>query len=202
MRTLQDFAKPGGGQPRLPATTPTVNVATSEQIHTLLNVTGALAAYLMTGEEDVDKEARLAASATFLRATDRLDHILADDKRWQVGEYDEVIKNLNTMYKKQSAYMEAATKRDNAETKRSKEMIAPHNLRRVEVYALNNGEWMVSEGDISDKSTLKAIGTTPAEAAEAFDRIWNGEAPYQPFSVGTPKNADEATDEVGGGTVS
>jgi hypothetical protein len=197
MKSLQDFANKG--QPKLPATTPTMNVATSEQIHTLLHVCASMAPFLMGPPEDTEKEARLSASTTVLRATDRLERILAEDKRWAVGEYDEVVKNLNAMYKSQTKYMEDAGKRDRAEARRSQAMAKPHNMRKVGVFSLNNGEWLVVEGDPSNKATIKATGASPIEAADNFDKIWNGEEPYQPFSVAVVENLDQASDEVGGG---
>lgn len=196
MRTLQDFAKPDSGGQRLPNTTPTVNAATSEQIHTLLHICASLSPLLIGDDEDADTNARDSACATYVNATTRLDKILAEDHRWGVAEYDEVVKNLNLMYKKQSQYMEASSKRDAAETKRSLALALPHNMRRVSLYALNNGQWCACDGDIQLKSSLKALGDTPEEAVGAFDRIWNGQEPYQPFSVGGQDNADKASGET------
>jgi len=192
MKTLSDYAN----QPGSPkgSTTPTVNAATSEQIHTLLHAATCMSQHLLSPDDEAgEKDSRDSASATFINITNRLDAILSEANRWEVSKYDEVTENLSRMYKAQAEYMEKAAKLADADRKRMARMDAPHQRRGVSVHVLNDGRFMVCDGDPSISSSVKAVGESPELAAKEFDMIWLGELPYQPFSVKVPNNSNENT---------
>lgn len=188
MRTLSDFAGDGGKKPGVPTpTTPTVNAATSEQVHTLLHAAVCMCNLLKDDVEEVDRNARDSACATFINITNRLDAIVSDEKRWAVDQYDKVVESVGAMYRQQTEYMAKATKLAEKDLKRLAGLEAPHNQRNVSFFALSNGEFMACDGDPASPSSIKATGVSPQEAAEAFDEIWLGKVPYQPFATNPPK---------------
>jgi hypothetical protein len=199
MKTISDFSDAGGGK-RLPATTPTVAAATSEQVHTLLQAALCMNQHLLSPDDNSgDKNARDAACATFVNITNRLDAIFSEDNRWRTESYDEITSSLNEMYKAQTQYLQKAGKLADEDRKRILRLESPHARRAVSVHCLNNGQFLFVDGDPTDPSAIKALGDTPEEAAREFDDIWAGKIPYQPFKVGSRKNSEEESNEVGGG---
>lgn len=200
MKTLSDMAGGSGGKPPgSGTTTPTVNVATSEQIHTLLNAATVMTAFLINATEHVDRNATDSASATFINITNRLDQILSETHRWNVAQYDDVVTSLKNMYDKQAVYMESAGKLADVDRKHRTVLLAPHNRPTVEFSVLNSGDFLVHDGDPLDPAKIKAIGSTPEEAARRFDLIWSGEEPYEPFAIRRAESIEDSSGQVGGG---
>ena len=196
MKYLSDMAN-SGGKNHQAATTPTVNVVNSDQIQTLLHIAICLTQMLNSDSEKVDRNARDSACATYINTTNRLDSILQDDKRWQVESYDKIVESLQEMYNEQKVYMEKAGKQADKDAALKTAMASPHN--RGTFFALNNGEFLCCDGDPSVVASIKATGISPLAAAAAFDDIWEGRSPYQPFSVRIARNVQEAEGQIGGG---
>jgi hypothetical protein len=171
-----------------PTVTPTVNAANGDQIGMLLAVSATLAPYLMTRgqenlEDSVDKEARLSACAAFIRAMDRLERMIGEDARWDVAKYNDITDSLNTLYKDQANYMRETAKAASLEQHRIKQFTRPSVYRKPTIFALDSGEFLMSDGSPDDPSAVKALGASPEEAATNFDSVFSGETKYEPFAV-------------------
>ena len=121
--------------------------------------------------EDAPKnpEARIALENTLIKACDRLDKILSDDRRWsidyQMGLEDEFKKS----HANNVAFLEA--QRTAAE-----EVASPHFQHRPKLAKSQDGQlWIAILGDENDlDNAITGIGRTPEEALQEFDKNFQG----------------------------
>jgi len=121
--------------------------------------------------EDAPKnpEARIALENTLIKACDRLDKILSDDRRWsidyQMGLEDEFKKS----HAANLAFLES--QRDAAA-----EVASPHFQHRPKLAKSQDGQlWVAILGDEKDlPNAVVGMGRTPDEALREFDKNFQG----------------------------
>lgn len=152
--------------------------ATREQIHTLLDVAGMLHSVLagaITTDPDtpakIDGGARVAAENSFVNVCNRIDAILTNEARWDVGGYDELLQNGLVLQQQNLQLMRA-------QTAAVEELNTPHGRLKPSLFRLQAGGWAAIVGNENHlEHALVGTGATPEEAIIAFDLIFKGQLP-------------------------
>lgn len=114
-------------------------------------------------------EARIALENTLIKACDRLDKILSDDRRWSI-DYQ---MGLEDEFKKSHAFN---LKFLEAQSAAAEEVASPHFQHRPKLAKSADGKlWVAILGDESDVSNaVVGMGRTPEEALAEFDKNFKG----------------------------
>lgn len=161
------------------------DLSTQNQVHILLSI-GQMMGSLMIQNNDentpstLSDEARLAAEATFIKVCDALDNIVGDKRRWGVDFQLALEKQFSDGNAAQLALMEAERARAVAQRMAAQEISSPHFRYKPDLYTLDDGTWAAYIGDPNDlESGILGTGGNPAEALQAFDRVFQGELTEQ-----------------------
>jgi hypothetical protein len=122
------------------------------------------------GEDDPkNSEARIALENTLIKACDRLDKILADDRRWSI-EYQMA---LEAEFKKSHAMNFAFLE---SQQKAADEVASPHFQHRPKLAKSQDEQiWIAVLGDEKDlNNAVVGMGRTPEEALQEFDKNFQG----------------------------
>ena len=122
--------------------------------------------------EDAPKtpEARIALENTLIAACNRLDKILADDRRWSI-EYQMALEDeFKKSHASNLAFLES-------QREAAAEVASPHFQHRPKLAKSQDGKlWIAILGDEKDLSNaVVGIGRTPEEALREFDKNFQGQ---------------------------
>jgi hypothetical protein len=157
---------------------PNRDTVTAVQVTTLLNVVGMLSNVLcnqayesIPGSHKLDGGPRIAAENTFINVCSRLDDILSDTGRWKFDFQDHLEYLLGKLYAQETAFREAQTRVAN-------EASTPHAIHKPVLLRTADDLYIAVLGDPADidKSVI-GLGSSPAEAMQAFDVVFNGGLP-------------------------
>lgn len=173
---------------------PPRELATHNQVATLLGLIGGLYPVLVSpirelGKEEpaIDGGVVMAASQTFARACDRLDRIISDESRWQMGEQDALEAATQTMLQKNITFIETQTEASRSVTRPS--FRYRPGLLRVE------GGWAAILGDTSNlDNCVLGVGASPEAALEDFDKKFTGQLP--PAVITLVKQIDAQNEDL------
>jgi len=117
-----------------------------------------------------NSEARIALENTLIKACDRLDKILIDDRRWSI-EYQ---MNLEDEFKKSHELNKSFLE---SQCKVSEEISSPHFQHKPTLAKSQDGQlWFAILGDKKDlANSIVGIGRTPDEALQEFDKNFQGQ---------------------------
>lgn len=172
-KRMQVMPAPNGApQPRDPVNIPSLLEHNFNHIASLIAIVNAFIPYLVvqksaindTGTE-VDKEAAVAASTTFIQCCNRLDSILEDDRRWPVSGFDELKVALKNLYETQTTIVQESRQL-------AAETVSPHILLRPTLKQREDGTWEARYG--AGKATLIGLGISPVEAMRRFNIAYYG----------------------------
>jgi len=173
------------------------DLSTSNQIGMLLSVSNSMAQFLTAlTARDPDsniprdnkdltpdwEEGYVAAENTLIAACERIDSILADDKRWGL-EFQTRLEKLfeknteiaRSVAEKQKALLDETTAKEKAVREAAEASLAPHLHFRPVLFAMGDGTWVAYLGDPSDLSSgILGNGNSPAGALKSFDAAFNG----------------------------
>jgi len=150
---------------------PLISDQNFSHVATLLAIANSLAIYLVVqkavgGEGvEVDKEASLAASTTFIHCCNRLDAILQEQKRWDVTTLDALSDALKKCYIAQELAI-------NEGRQLATMAVAPHVLLRPGLKKRADGTWEARYG--VGKNGLTGTGNTAHEAIQQFNAAYYG----------------------------
>jgi len=156
---------------------PPRELATHNQVATLLGIVGSLYPVLVESVRElgttppaVDGGVVMAASQTFARACDRLDRIIGDESRWQMGGQDTLEKEMRALVQKNIDFLEMQTEASRSVTRPSFKY-RPGMLRVAE-------GWVAILGDIHNlDQCIVGVGASPEAALENFDKVFTGQHP-------------------------
>jgi hypothetical protein len=121
--------------------------------------------------EDAPKnpEARIALENTLIKACNRLDEILSDDRRWSVDYQMALEDEFKKSHAQNLRYVEA-------HASAAEEVASPHYQHRPKLAKSADGKmWVAILGDERDlNNALVGIGRTPEEALAEFDKNFQG----------------------------
>jgi hypothetical protein len=167
------------------------DLSTQSQLGMLLAVTQAMAQPLSIAakmrDEDEDAEPsmtewEIAAENTFCNACEKIDKIIADERRWGI-KYQERLEALferNTKMAQQVAEEQAklyaiTAEREAAQKEAVKEASSPHNTFRPVLFQTSEGVWIACLGGPNiEQASILGSGASPAAALKAFDAAFNG----------------------------
>lgn len=150
---------------------PTRENVNSEQITTLLHVTNALQAYLLSphrefdpanSHPELDGGALAAATETFCKACEQLNGILADKSRWGMERSNDLYGSLVKTQEAQQGLL-------NAQRKVAEAALLPHNQLKPTIFQ-HNGLFLAIYGDPAIAAGhIMGRGYTPEAALNDFD---------------------------------
>jgi hypothetical protein len=118
--------------------------------------------------EPLDPEAKIALENTVIATCDRLQKIMAEDKRWSTEFQDKVEKQYEEALVLQQEVLKM-------QYDASKEVTSPHFRCRPLMIQLSDGSWMAYLGNLDDLTqSIFGIGRTPEAAVIAFDDAYRG----------------------------
>lgn len=158
----------------------TRDIATAQQVNTLLGVASMMAATMQQfrhfdAMEEAEKptrltgEAAIAAQTTFIKACAQLDQILADNSRWDGEFHRKVEKAVEESHKANMEFFET-------QRKTSESLQKPHVQYRPSVKRLPDGMWCAYSGPIQTDAgkCIIGIGTCPEQALKNWDNAFSG----------------------------
>jgi hypothetical protein len=195
------------------------DLSTQSQLGILLTVSESMMKFLCIENEPVPSgdggrqvqlngESRIAAEATLIRACNRIDLILDDDKRWGL-EFQtrlEALFEKNTeiardIADRQKKLIDDTAAKERALMEAALEAKTPHNLFRPSLSPLGDGNWIAYVGDPDHiEAAVIGSGPSPAAALKAFDLAFNGElSAEQQRLVEQVKNETNTLDKTDAG---
>lgn len=165
-------------QPRRPANIPTHLQSTNGQLQALIAIADHLAPYILgiqnpltgdklEGHPEADGGAGVAASVTFCKVCDRIDRLLAEEKRWTLEPYDTLAESLQAIYVTQKAALDA-------QVTAYKEALRPCIQLKATIFRIaGTNVWACAFGGAAGHPPLSGEGNTPEEAAADFDRKYH-----------------------------
>lgn len=167
---------------------------THNQVNTLVEIIGQLEAVCRDKDEDdsndsdkswkkkmpaaLDGESRMSIDTAIMKAADRLSSILDDTERWSAqpkGYGKSIRKLIDSQIEVQAeiGFNESLKRR-------------PSSALRPFVKQLPDGRYVVYLTGPDGRAALAGVGSTPAEAAEDFDRTYLNGSP----TINDPKPQD------------
>lgn len=197
-------------------------IVTRYQLDSLMQVLGmssSVLAHFLRMDPSTDKltpcetEARISIENTVRSACERLDSIMKEDSRWSMDFQLEAEKKFSEAQVLNNQLLEK--QRDAAA-----EISSPHFRYRPTMLRLVDGSWCAFLGNIDFmEQGVVGVGSSPAEAIEAFDDAWHGVAnekvlawakqrekhletgtPLGPFPIDQNEKLDEKTNRDSEGT--
>jgi len=116
--------------------------------------------------QELDGEAKIAASATFVTACSRIDALLNDGERWSIAPLKDLYAGMNACYEQQFEFLKSQTLSTN-------QLSRPSFLLKPDLAQLQDGAFIAYWGDISTPGAgLVGRGATPAAAFSDFDAAY------------------------------
>jgi hypothetical protein len=150
--------------------------ANQMQVQNLLTAIQTLTAALVNtkmadGDSDKTSEAHIATENSLIILCERLDAIVADNKRWNTRTVDSLEAKLARVF-------DANTRLMDVRAALELEASTPHAKLKPTLMRYGTEGWIAIVGDpqFMDKA-LVGYGETPALALKCFDMIFNGEVP-------------------------
>lgn len=192
------------------------DLSTQAQLGMLLAVSNTMMQFLTVAakaenDEDLERdpemsEAEIAAESTMIKACERMDAIIGDEKRWGLDYQTrlEALFERNTQIardvaEKQTKLIEETLARETAQKEAALEVRSPHNLFRPNLFSMEDGTWVAYLGDPKDLAGgIMGSGLSPAAALKSFDAAFAGQlSEEQSRLISKTKNENESLDKNG-----
>ena len=163
-------------QPTSQLVFPNREMVTTGQLQNVLHVCGmAITGLMQTAPDDSDSnrpknsEARIAMENTLIKACDRLEKILEDDRRWSIENQMELEGEFRKSHAENLKFLEA-------QRKASEELSTPHFQWKPVLMKSEDGHiWIALLGDPAKPlEGIMGMGRTPEEAMAEFDKEFRG----------------------------
>lgn len=153
---------------------PTVDAITRNHIDLLLDIITTLRPLLTSDGQQggpLDGGSASAASATFIKATSRLDAIIDDSDRWAIKAANDVLAEMVKTHARQQEFL-------------TEQAISAKEVRRPSfqlrpVLAIKDGVYYAIWGDVGTSSSVVGAGDTPDAALRDFDSAFTRKADEQ-----------------------
>jgi hypothetical protein len=186
------------------------DLSTQSQLGMLMSVSATMMTFIRASEKAEDdydlepqhSEATIAAETTLILACERIDSIIAEDKRWglEFQTHLEALFEKNTelardVAAKQAKLIEESLERERAQKEAAILSQKPHIVFRPTLVSMPDHTWVAYLGDPADMSSgILGNGLSPEAALESFDLVFSGRRTQeQPQSL---KNEYEALDQA------
>ena len=118
-------------------------------------------------------EAKTALEVTLIKACDRMDQILADDRRWDLALQEKLEQDFEDLRVRNVRALDTAARADEQRIQIAKELQTPHAKYRPTLSKTVDGKWAAFINNPAEPGTVLAgTGNTPVEALRDFDQMF------------------------------
>lgn len=151
---------------------------TSAQFNCLLGAFIQTANFLTASRNDEDRQGGpldggvvSAVEATVITLCERIDALVKDTARWDLGAHRKMEDAVTDIYTQQARML-------SAQADAYAEITSPHGRYKPKVLKMKEGSWLAFAGDPNNlDNAMVGVGNCPEQALDAFDALFKGKVP-------------------------